>query len=65
MDKEGSIKIPLNTLKQLRGTLIRVLSRENLSAVDKLMLRKSQSMSSFQHPDTYNYRYSANHRGMI
>ena len=42
------IKIPSSTLAELRGVLVRALSRENLSLSDKLAIRKSQSASSLK-----------------
>lgn len=62
MNNKTSIHIPMSTLNQLRGTLIRVLSRENLSDVDRLMLRKTQSMSSF--PVSNRYFHGKIHMGM-
>lgn len=42
----GDIKIAKSTLAELRGVLVRALSRENLSISDKMAIRKSQSSSS-------------------
>lgn len=42
------IKIPTNTLAELRGVLVRALSRENLSFNDKIAIRKTHSSSSLK-----------------
>jgi hypothetical protein len=44
----NDIKIPRGTLAELRGALVRCLSRENLSVSDKIAIRKSQSSSSLK-----------------
>lgn len=44
----SDIKIPTSTLAELRGVLVRALSRENLSVTDKLAIRKSQSSSALK-----------------
>jgi len=44
----SDIKIPTSTLAELRGVLVRALSRENLSVNDKLAIRKSQSSSALK-----------------
>lgn len=44
----SDIKIPSGTLAELRGVLVRALSRENLSVSDKLAIRKSHSSSSLK-----------------
>ena len=41
-----NIAIPSNTLAELRGVLVRSLSKENLSAVDKQYIKRSQSASA-------------------
>jgi hypothetical protein len=51
------IKIPTNTLRELRGVLVRALSRENLSMDDKIAIRKSQSYSSLKIHYTWNSTY--------
>lgn len=53
----NDIKIPSNTLAELRGALVRVLSRENLSMSDKIAIRKSQSSSSLKIHYTWNANY--------
>lgn len=52
----NDIKIPKSTLAELRGVLVRALSRENLSVSDKMAIRKSQSSSSLK----INYAWSSN-----
>ncbi|CAG9804458.1 unnamed protein product [Chironomus riparius] len=44
----SDIKIPTSTLAELRGVLVRALSRENLSVNDKLAIRKSQDSSALK-----------------
>ncbi|KAL7034559.1 hypothetical protein ACKWTF_008008 [Chironomus riparius] len=44
----SDIKIPTSTLAELRGVLVRALSRENLSVIDKLAIRKSQDSSALK-----------------
>lgn len=44
----SDIKIPSSTLAELRGVLVRALSRENLSVIDKMAIRKSQSSSALK-----------------
>lgn len=41
-----NIVIPSNTLAELRGVLVRSLSKENLSAVDKHQIKRSHSAST-------------------
>lgn len=55
----SDIKIPSSTLAELRGVLVRALSRENLSVTDKLAIRKSQSSSALK----INYKWSSNYVG--
>lgn len=55
----NDIKIPSSTLAELRGVLVRALSRENLSVTDKLAIRKSQSSSALK----INYTWSSNYVG--
>ena len=50
----NDIKIPSGTLAELRGALVRCLSRENLSFGDKIAIRKSQSSSSLKIHYTWN-----------
>lgn len=50
----SDIKIPSGTLAELRGVLVRALSRENLSMSDKLAIRKSHSSSSLKIHYTWN-----------
>jgi hypothetical protein len=50
----NDIKIPSGTLAELRGALVRCLSRENLSLSDKIAIRKSQSSSSLKIHYTWN-----------
>lgn len=45
---EINTKIPSSTLAELRGVLVRALSRENLSNSDKIAIRKSRSSSSLK-----------------
>lgn len=42
----ADIRIPQNTLVELRGVLVRALSRENLSVSDKIAIRKSHSSTA-------------------
>lgn len=42
------IRIPHSTLAELRGVLVRALSRENLSITDKIIIRKSHSSSTLK-----------------
>lgn len=42
------IRIPQSTLAELRGVLVRALSRENLSITDKIAVRKSHSSSALK-----------------
>lgn len=51
----NDIKIPSTTLAELRGVLVRALSRENLSVTDKIAIRKSQSASTLKIHYTWNY----------
>jgi hypothetical protein len=51
------IKIPNSALRELRGVLVRALSRENLSMSDKMAIRKSQSSSSLKIHYTWNSTY--------
>lgn len=51
----SDIKIPTSTLAELRGVLVRALSRENLSVNDKLAIRKSQSSSALKIHYTAHY----------
>lgn len=44
----SDIKISRSTLAELRGVLVRALSRENLSLSDKMAIRKSYSSSTLQ-----------------
>lgn len=53
----NDIKIPSSTLSELRGALVRVLSRENLSVSDKIAIRKSQSSSSLKIHYAWNASY--------
>lgn len=53
----SDISIPKNTLAELRGVLVRALSRENLSVSDKLAIRKSQSSSALKIHCTWNSSY--------
>lgn len=53
----NDIKIPSSTLAELRGALVRVLSRENLSMNDKIAIRKSQSSSSLKIHYSWNASY--------
>lgn len=48
------MKIPSSTLAELRGVLVRALSRENLSVTDKMAIRKSQSSSALKIHYTWN-----------
>lgn len=54
----NDIKIPRSTLAELRGVLVRALSRENLSVTDKMAIRKSQSSSALKIHYTWNSNYS-------
>lgn len=56
----NDIKISTSTLAELRGALVRVLSRENLSLNDKLSLRKSQSSSAVPR-SRYSWNISTEH----
>jgi hypothetical protein len=42
------IRIPQSTLAELRGVLVRALSRENLSVTDKIAVRKSHSSNALK-----------------
>lgn len=42
------IRIPRSTLAELRGVLVRALSRENLSVTDKIAIRKSHSSTALK-----------------
>lgn len=53
----NDIKIPRSTLAELRGVLVRALSRENLSECDKMAIRKSQSSSALKIHYTWNSSY--------
>lgn len=53
----SDLKIPSSTLAELRGVLVRALSRENLSMVDKLAIRKSESSSALKIHCTWSSRY--------
>lgn len=58
----SDIKIPRGTLAELRGVLVRALSRENLSVSDKMAIRKSQSSSSLKIHYTWNSTYGGGKR---
>jgi hypothetical protein len=58
----NDIKIPKSTLAELRGVLVRALSRENLSVSDKMAIRKSQSSSSLKIHYTWNSNYGGKKR---
>lgn len=51
----SDIRIPSSTLAELRGVLVRALSRENLSVTDKIAIRKSQSSSALKIHYTAHY----------
>lgn len=53
----SDLKIPSSTLAELRGVLVRALSRENLSMSDKLAIRKSESSSSLKIHCTWSSSY--------
>lgn len=52
------VRIPSNTLAELRGVLVRALSRENLSVSDKIALRKSHSSSTLRNYNTTTTTYN-------
>ena len=49
------IRIPQTTLAELRGVLVRALSRENLSVTDKITIRKSRSSNALKTHYVENY----------
>ena len=49
------IRIPRSTLAELRGVLVRALSRENLSFNDKIAIRKSHSSNALKSHYVGNY----------
>lgn len=49
------IRIPRSTLVELRGVLVRALSRENLSVSDKIAIRKSHSSNALKTNYTETY----------
>lgn len=49
------IRIPQSTLVELRGVLVRALSRENLSISDKIAIRKSHSSNTLKTHYVENY----------
>lgn len=52
------VRIPRSTLAELRGVLVRALSRENLSVTDKIAIRKSHSSNALKtHYVENNYCY--------
>lgn len=53
----SDLKVPSSTLAELRGVLVRALSRENLSMSDKLAIRKSESSSSLKINCTWSSSY--------
>lgn len=60
-----STKIPSSTLAELRGVLVRGLSRENLSNSDKIAIRKSRSSSSLKINCTWSSNASYGGKKMI
>jgi plasmid stability protein len=48
------IRIARSTLAELRGVLVRALSRENLSVTDKIAIRKSHSSNALKAENYYN-----------
>lgn len=59
----SDLKIPSNTLAELRGVLVRALSRENLSMSDKRAIRKSESSSSLKIHCTWSSSYGGKPTG--
>lgn len=62
---EINTKIPSSTLAELRGVLVRALSRENLSNSDKIAIRKSRSSSSLKINCTWSSNASYGGKKMI
>lgn len=61
----SDLKIPSSTLAELRGVLVRALSRENLSMSDKLAIRKSKSSSSLKNHCTWSSSNSGKQRLLL
>lgn len=61
----SDIRIPSSTLAELRGVLVRALSRENLSVTDKIAIRRSQSSSTLKIHYTAHYGGKASHISSI
>lgn len=62
---EINTKIPSSTLAELRGVLVRALSRENLSNSDIIAIRKSRSSSSLKINCTWSSNASYGGKKMI